>query len=47
MLKGKFQRVAIRPAMLYKTKCWEVKCQQENKLNVAEIRIVKELRIYD
>ena len=40
-LKGKFYRTAIRPAMLYGTECWAVKSQQENKLNVAEMRMLQ------
>ena len=38
-LKGKFYCRAIRLTILYRTKCWMIKSQQENKLNVAEMRI--------
>lgn len=31
----------VRPAMLYGSKCWAIKNVHENKLNVAEIRILK------
>lgn len=34
-LTGKFY--SIRQVMLYGTKCWEVKCQQEHKMSVPEI----------
>ena len=40
-LKGKFYRTTIRPAMLYGTECWAVKSQHENKLNVAEMRMLR------
>ena len=37
-LKGKFYYRAIRLTILYGTECWMIKSQQENKLNVAEMR---------
>ena len=40
-LKGKFYRTAVRPAMLYGTECWAVKCQHESKLSVAEMRMLR------
>ncbi|KAM2752269.1 hypothetical protein EV2_001336 [Malus domestica] len=40
-LKGKFYRTAIRPAMLYGTKCWAVKHQHVHKMGVAEMRILR------
>ena len=40
-LKGKFYRTAIRPAMLYGTECWAIKSQQEQKLSVAEMRMLR------
>ena len=40
-LKGKFYRVAIRPTMLYGTKCWAVKKIFEHKMKVTEIRMLK------
>ncbi|KAL5141766.1 Metal tolerance protein 6 [Glycine soja] len=40
-LKGKFYRTAVRPAILYGTKCWAVKSQQENKVGVAEMRMLR------
>ncbi|KAL5133857.1 Craniofacial development protein 2 [Glycine soja] len=38
-LKGKFYRTAVRPAILYGTKCWAVKSQHETKVGVAEMRM--------
>lgn len=35
-LKEKFDRIAVRPEMLYGTKCWAVKNRHENKLSVRE-----------
>jgi hypothetical protein len=40
-LKGKFYRTAVRPAMLYGTKCWAVKSQHENQVSVAEMRMLR------
>ncbi|KAL5164575.1 Craniofacial development protein 2 [Glycine soja] len=40
-LKGKFYRTAIRPAILYGTECWAVKSQHENKVGVAEMRMLR------
>ena len=40
-LKGKFYRTAIRPAMLYGTECWAAKKQHMNKINVAEMRMLR------
>jgi Reverse transcriptase (RNA-dependent DNA polymerase) len=40
-LKGKFYRTAIRPAMLYGSECWALKGQQEKKLGVAEMRMLR------
>lgn len=39
--KGTFFHTATRPAMLYGTKCWVVKCLQEHKLSVVEMRMLK------
>ena len=35
-LKGKFYSVAIRPALLYGTKCWPVKKVYEQRMKVIE-----------
>jgi len=40
-LKGKFYRTAVRPAMLYGSECWAVKGQQEHKMGVAEMRMLR------
>ncbi|KAL5164281.1 hypothetical protein HKD37_18G049636 [Glycine soja] len=40
-LKGKFYRTTVRPAILYGTECWAVKSQHENKVGVAEMRMLR------
>ncbi|KAH1239114.1 CRS2-associated factor 2, chloroplastic [Glycine max] len=40
-LKGKFYRTAVRPAILYGTECWAVKSQNETKVGVAEMRMLR------
>jgi len=35
-LKEKIYYIAIKLAMLYQTKCWEIKCRKENNINVME-----------
>ncbi|KAL5165629.1 ADP-ribosylation factor 2 [Glycine soja] len=40
-LKRKFYRTAVRPAILYGTECWAVKSQHENKVGVAEMRMLR------
>ncbi|KAL5185376.1 Peroxisome biogenesis factor 10 [Glycine soja] len=40
-LKGKFYRTAVRPAILYGTECWAVKSQHENKVGVAEMKMLR------
>ncbi|KAH1190454.1 putative protein arginine N-methyltransferase 6 [Glycine max] len=40
-LKGKFYRTAVRPAILYGTECWTVKSQHENRVGVAEMRMLR------
>src|SRR5215470_4611566 len=40
-LKGKFYRTAVRPVMLYGSECWAVKGQQEHKMGVAEMRMLR------
>ncbi|GJY16387.1 ADP-ribosylation factor-like protein 8A [Tanacetum coccineum] len=39
-LKGRFYRVAIRPAMLYGSECWLITKAQANKVEVAELRML-------
>jgi hypothetical protein len=40
-LKGKFYRMAIRPAMLYGTKCWSTKRWQVQKISVVKLCILR------
>ncbi|KAF3667332.1 putative multiprotein-bridging factor 1b-like [Capsicum annuum] len=39
-LKGKFYRLAVRPAMLYGAECWPVKNFHIQRLKVAEMRML-------
>nr|GEU61015.1 cleavage/polyadenylation specificity factor, 25kDa subunit [Tanacetum cinerariifolium] len=40
-LKGKFYRVAIRPAMLYGSECWPIMKALSNNVEVAELRMLR------
>ncbi|GJW50259.1 retrovirus-related pol polyprotein LINE-1, partial [Tanacetum coccineum] len=40
-LKGKFYRVEIRPAMLYGSECWPLTKVQANRMEVAEMRMLR------
>jgi len=40
-LKGKFYRVAVRPAMLYGAECWPIKNSHIQKMKVAEMRMLR------
>ncbi|GJR45109.1 retrovirus-related pol polyprotein LINE-1 [Tanacetum coccineum] len=40
-LKGKFYRVAIRPAMLYGSECCPITKAQANRVEVAELRMLR------
>ena len=40
-VKGKYYRVAVRPAMLYGSECWPVNYKHVNKMAVAEMRMVR------
>ncbi|KAF3647730.1 hypothetical protein FXO38_07114 [Capsicum annuum] len=40
-LKGKFYRVIVWPAMLYRIECWPVKNSHIQKLKVVEIRVLR------
>ncbi|KAL6501656.1 hypothetical protein OROGR_026789 [Orobanche gracilis] len=40
-LNGKFYRTTIRPALLYGTECWVVKQCHVQKMNVAEMRMLR------
>ncbi|XP_071722389.1 uncharacterized protein [Rutidosis leptorrhynchoides] len=39
--KGKFYRTAVRPAILYGSECWTIKKQQEHKVKVAEMWMLR------
>ena len=39
-LKGKFYCITIRTTILYEIEYWMVKSQEENKLNIIEMRII-------
>ncbi|GJS60271.1 hypothetical protein Tco_0655055 [Tanacetum coccineum] len=43
-LKGKFYRVAIRPAMLYGSECWPITKALTNRVEVAELRMLRHVR---
>ncbi|GJU25141.1 retrovirus-related pol polyprotein LINE-1 [Tanacetum coccineum] len=40
-LKGKFYRTAIRPAMLYGSECWPITKALANRMEVAELRMLR------
>ncbi|GJT31262.1 ataxia telangiectasia mutated family protein [Tanacetum coccineum] len=40
-LKGKFYRVVIRPAILYGSECWPITKAQANRVEVAELRMLR------
>ncbi|KAF3615267.1 hypothetical protein FXO38_35214 [Capsicum annuum] len=40
-LKGKFYRVAVRPAMQYSTECWPVKNSHIQKVKMEEMRMLR------
>ncbi|GJY46188.1 ataxia telangiectasia mutated family protein [Tanacetum coccineum] len=40
-LKGKFYRVTIRPAMLYESECWPITKALANRMEVAELRMLR------
>nr|GEY11755.1 ataxia telangiectasia mutated family protein [Tanacetum cinerariifolium] len=39
-LKGKFYKVAIRPAMMYGSECWPITKAQATRVEVAELRML-------
>lgn len=43
-VKGEFYHMHIRPTMLYETKCWVVKSQQESKLSVAKMSVMIDMQ---
>nr|XP_043623206.1 uncharacterized protein LOC122594988 [Erigeron canadensis] len=40
-LKGKFYRVAFRPAFLYGSECWPMTKSQASRVEVAEMRMLR------
>ncbi|GKC33901.1 ataxia telangiectasia mutated family protein [Tanacetum coccineum] len=40
-LKGKFFRVAIKPAMLYRSECWPITKAQANRVEMTELRMLR------
>ncbi|GJT82732.1 hypothetical protein Tco_1057074 [Tanacetum coccineum] len=40
-LKGKFYKVAIRPSILYGSECWPITKVLANKMEVAELRMLR------
>ena len=41
MVKGKVQKMVVRPAMMYGAETWAVKKAQYNKLDVEEMRMLR------
>ena len=39
--KGKFYRMVVRPTLLYGTECWANKKQNIQKMNVAEMQMLR------
>ena len=40
-LKGKFYRTVVRPSLLYGTECWTNKKQHTQKINIADMRMLR------
>ena len=40
-IKGNVYRILVRPALVYEAEPWALKKAQENKLEVAEIRMLR------
>ena len=40
-IKGKVYRTVVRPALMYGAETWALKKVQENKLDVAEMRMLR------
>ena len=40
-LKGKFYRLVVRPTLLYGAECWPIKNAHDQKIHVAEMRMLR------
>src|SRR5215469_9296172 len=40
-VKGKFYATVVRPAMTYASECWALRKDQERRLQVAEMRMLR------
>ena len=40
-VKGEFYRTAIRPVLSYGSECWAIKKQQEHKMDVSEMKMLR------
>ena len=40
-VKGRYYKVAVRPALLYRSECWAVKHNHVKKMAVAEMRMLR------
>ena len=40
-LKGKFYKVAVRPALLYGSECWSLRKFQERRLEMAKMHMLR------
>ena len=45
-VKGEFYRTAIRPALSYGSECWAIKKQQEHKMDVTEMKMLRWMSEY-
>jgi len=41
LLKGKFYRIATRPALLYDTECWDIKRYHAQKMSVTKMCMLR------
>ena len=40
-LKGEYYSTVVGPVMLYSSECWAVKCTHEQKMHVAEMKMLR------
>lgn len=45
-LKGKFDRVVVRPPLLYGVKCWSVKNSRVQRMQMAEMGILRWMYVH-